>query len=271
VKFDPSDQELLGHLLAKVGKGIMGSHPFINEFIPTVDEDDGICYTHPQKLPGDGQIGKSPLRFDYYLISHMLFPSYYNMKFFLLPGVKLDGSVSHFFHRTFKAYSSGTRKRRKIQQNDDNEHTGGLGGDVRWHKTGKTKPVIIDGVHIGCKKIMVLYSSLKKGEKHEKTNWVMHQYHLGTGEDEKDGEFVVSKIFYQQQPVSKPFDNNKNELQHLPMTLVETLEAEPVIAATLEVALDVAVHQELSPSLTTSPQNYVSDEHHPRQASSNQV
>lgn len=27
----------------------------------------------------------------------------------------------------------------------------------------------------------------------------MHQYHLGTEEDEKEGEFVVSKVFYQQQ------------------------------------------------------------------------
>lgn len=41
--------------------------------------------------------------------------------------------------------------------------------------------------------------STMKGKKPEKTNWVMHQYHLGTGEDEKDGEYVVSKIFYQQQ------------------------------------------------------------------------
>ncbi|XP_026663472.2 SUPPRESSOR OF GAMMA RESPONSE 1 isoform X1 [Phoenix dactylifera] len=163
VKFDPSDQELLWHLLAKVGKGDAKPHPFINEFIPTVEEDDGICYTHPQKLPG----------------------------------VKQDGSMSHFFHRTFKAYTTGTRKRRKINSDDL--------GDVRWHKTGKTKPVIIDGKHLGCKKIMVLYVSSVKGEKSEKTNWVMHQYHLGTGEDEKDGEYVVSKIFYQQ---SKPGDKN---------------------------------------------------------------
>ncbi|KAI9168942.1 hypothetical protein LWI28_004305 [Acer negundo] len=35
--------------------------------------------------------------------------------------------------------------------------------------------------------------------KAQKTNWVMHQYHLGTEEDEKDGEYVISKIFYQQQ------------------------------------------------------------------------
>lgn len=70
---------------------------------------------------------------------------------------------------------------------------------MRWHKTGKTKPVSIDGKHIGCKKIMVLYMSTSKGGKPGKTNWVMHQYHLGTDEDEKDGEYVVSKLFYQQQ------------------------------------------------------------------------
>lgn len=44
---------------------------------------------------------------------------------------------------------------------------------------------------------MVLYISPVKGGKAEKTNWVMHQYHLGTGEDEKDGEYVVSKLFFQ--------------------------------------------------------------------------
>lgn len=28
----------------------------------------------------------------------------------------------------------------------------------------------------------------------------MHQYHLGDNEEEKDGELVVSKVFYQTQP-----------------------------------------------------------------------
>lgn len=44
------------HLLAKVGVEGLKSHPFINEFIPSVDEDDGICYTHPQNLPGEQNI-----------------------------------------------------------------------------------------------------------------------------------------------------------------------------------------------------------------------
>ncbi|XP_050225458.1 SUPPRESSOR OF GAMMA RESPONSE 1 isoform X2 [Mercurialis annua] len=161
VKFDPADQEIIWHLLAKAGAGGFEPHPYIDEFIPTVIKDDGICYTHPQYLPG----------------------------------VRQDGSVSHFFHRAIKAYSTGTRKRRKIQGDDS--------GDVRWHKTGRTKPVILDGIQRGCKKIMVLYMSSVRGGKAEKTNWVMHQYHLGTGEDEKDGDYVVSKIFYQQQSSNK--------------------------------------------------------------------
>ena len=46
---------------------------------------------------------------------------------------------------------------------------------------------------------MVLYVSPVRGGKAEKTNWVMHQYHLGTGEDEKEGQYVISKVLYQQQ------------------------------------------------------------------------
>ncbi|XP_024994307.1 SUPPRESSOR OF GAMMA RESPONSE 1 isoform X2 [Cynara cardunculus var. scolymus] len=168
VKFDPLDQEIIWHLLAKSGVSGFPPHPFIDEFIPTVYEDDGICYTHPQKLPG----------------------------------VQQDGSVSHFFHRAIKAYNTGTRKRRKIHGDDF--------GDFRWHKTGRTKPVVLDGIQRGCKKIMVLYVSPVKGGKAEKTNWVMHQYHLGTGEDEKEGEYVISKVFYQQQSQSKT-PNEKDE------------------------------------------------------------
>jgi hypothetical protein len=119
-----------------------------------------------------------------------------------ISGVKKNGSVSHFFHRTFKAYNTGNRKRRKINTDDL--------ADVRWHKTGKTKPVLVDGKHLGCKKIMVLYISTEKGGKPEKTNWVMHQYNLGTGEDEKEGEYVVSKLFFQQQ--FKPGEKNAQEL-----------------------------------------------------------
>jgi hypothetical protein len=59
VKFDPTDQELIEHLEAKVEAKDMKSHPLIDEFIPTIEGEDGICYTHPEKLPGQ--------KFQYYL------------------------------------------------------------------------------------------------------------------------------------------------------------------------------------------------------------
>ncbi|KAK7358411.1 hypothetical protein VNO77_00338 [Canavalia gladiata] len=161
VKFDPTDQELIEHLEAKVEAKNMKSHPLIDEFIPTIEGEDGICYTHPEKLPG----------------------------------VRRDGLSRHFFHRPSKAYTTGTRKRRKIQNECDLQ-----GGETRWHKTGKTRPVMVNGKQKGCKKILVLYTNFGKNRKPEKTNWVMHQYHLGQHEEEKEGELVVSKIFYQTQP-----------------------------------------------------------------------
>ncbi|GMI97772.1 NAC domain containing protein 75 [Hibiscus trionum] len=161
VKFDPTDQELIEHLEAKVEAKDMKSHPLIDEFIPTIEGEDGICYTHPEKLPG----------------------------------VTTDGLSRHFFHRPSKAYTTGTRKRRKIQTECDLQ-----GGETRWHKTGKTRPVMVNGKQKGCKKILVLYTNFGKNRKPEKTNWVMHQYHLGLHEEEKEGELVVSKIFYQTQP-----------------------------------------------------------------------
>ncbi|XP_061342527.1 SUPPRESSOR OF GAMMA RESPONSE 1-like [Gastrolobium bilobum] len=168
VKFDPSDVELLEHLAAKCGVGNTEPHMFIHEFIPTLEGDQGICYTHPENLPG----------------------------------AKKDGSNVHFFHRTINAFTTGQRKRRKI-------HHDGLSEEhVRWHKTGKTKAIVEDGVHKGFKKIMVLYIKSEKGSKPYKSNWVMHQYHLGTEEDEKDGEYVVSKIFYQQQKQSEKNEEN---------------------------------------------------------------
>ncbi|KAL1195193.1 NAC domain-containing protein 75 [Cardamine amara subsp. amara] len=172
VKFDPTDQELIEHLEAKVkgkeeNKKRSASHPLIDEFIPTIDGEDGICYTHPQKLPG----------------------------------VTRDGLSKHFFHKPSRAYTTGTRKRRKIniQTDHDSELTAGS-SETRWHKTGKTRPVMINGQQRGCKKILVLYTNFGKNRRPEKTNWVMHQYHLGINEEEREGELVVSKIFYQTQP-----------------------------------------------------------------------
>lgn len=59
---------------------------------------------------------------------------------------------------------------------------------------------MVEGKVKGYKKILVLYINYGKQKKPEKTNWVMHQYHLGNNEDEKEGELVVSKVFYQTQP-----------------------------------------------------------------------
>ncbi|KAI7739563.1 hypothetical protein M8C21_014567, partial [Ambrosia artemisiifolia] len=168
VKFEPTDVELLEHLAAKCGVGNEMPHQFIDEFIPTLDVDEGICYKHPENLPG----------------------------------ARKDGNSAHFFYRTTNAYTTGQRKRRKICQESS------LAKDVRWHKTGKTKAVMRNGVQIGCKKIMVLYGVASGGSKPCKLNWVMHQYHLGTVEDEKEGQYVVAKIFYQQQKEVENVDNH---------------------------------------------------------------
>lgn len=53
VKFDPSDAELIEHLAAKCGLGNLEPHKFIDGFIPTLEGDEGICYTHPENLPGE--------------------------------------------------------------------------------------------------------------------------------------------------------------------------------------------------------------------------
>ncbi|GFY87241.1 RNA-binding CRS1 / YhbY (CRM) domain protein [Actinidia rufa] len=116
----------------------------------------------------------------------------------------MDGSSVHFFHRTINAYATGKRKRRKIHNQDGMKQEG-----VRWHKTGKTKSVMENGVQKGYKKIMVLYRTSKKGSKPDKANWAMHQYHLGTAEDEIGGQFVVSKIFYQLQKQSDNTDSSR--------------------------------------------------------------
>ncbi|GJN21476.1 hypothetical protein PR202_gb08955 [Eleusine coracana subsp. coracana] len=160
VKFDPSDLQLLQHLESKIGLGGLEPHVLIDEFIATVENDEGICYSHPENLPG----------------------------------MKKDGSIVHFFHRVSKAYGCGQRKRRRVTAFSDHtvsdEH-------LRWHKTGKTKPIYDNGVTKGWKKILVLYRTTQKGGKSERAPWVMHQYHLGEEEEEKDGDLVVSKVFYQ--------------------------------------------------------------------------
>ncbi|CAL4886941.1 unnamed protein product [Urochloa decumbens] len=161
VKFDPSDLELLEHLEEKNGLGGSKPHVLIDEFIPTIDNDEGICYSHPENLPG----------------------------------MKTDGSNAHFFHRVSKAYGCGQRKRRRVISCSSDQTV--TDENVRWHKTGRSKPLYEKGVQKGWKKIMVLYKTQQRGGKPDKAHWVMHQYHLGEEEDEKDGELVVSKIFFQ--------------------------------------------------------------------------
>ncbi|KAE8659690.1 NAC domain-containing protein 10 [Hibiscus syriacus] len=146
-------------LRGKVISDLRKLHPLLDEFIPTLEGENGICYTHPEKLPG----------------------------------VSKNGQIRHFFHRPSKAYTTGKRKRRKVHTDED-------GNETRWHKTGKTRAVSVGGIVKGFKKILVLYTNYGSQRKPEKTNWVMHQYHLGNNEEEKDGELVVSKVFYQTQP-----------------------------------------------------------------------
>ena len=63
------------------------------------------------------------------------------------------------------------------------------------HKTGNTLPVMVNGRQTGSKKVLVLHTNTNFDQ--QRTNWVMHQYHLGDLEQEKDREVVIYKIFYQ--------------------------------------------------------------------------
>jgi len=56
VKFDPSDVELLEHLAGKCGVGNTQPDMFINEFISTLEGDQGICCTHPENLQGKNSL-----------------------------------------------------------------------------------------------------------------------------------------------------------------------------------------------------------------------
>ncbi|KAG5106351.1 hypothetical protein JHK82_043321 [Glycine max] len=61
-------------------------------------------------------------------------------------GLTRDGLSKNFFHRPSKAYTTGIRKRRKIQNEYDLQ-----GAETRWHKTGKTRLVMVNGKQKGCK------------------------------------------------------------------------------------------------------------------------
>ena len=81
VKFDPTDVELIQHLAGKIGLINSKSHIFIDEFIPTLEEDQGICYTHPKNLPGTDMPAKPTLNalssqstfcFEYFIASFLI-------------------------------------------------------------------------------------------------------------------------------------------------------------------------------------------------------
>ncbi|PKA53556.1 NAC domain-containing protein 8 [Apostasia shenzhenica] len=83
VKFDPSDEELLSHLLAEVGKGEAKRHPLISKFIISLNEDHGFGIIHPQ----------------------------------FLPGIKKDGSMSYFFHPISEMHKPRQIERQKKYKN----------------------------------------------------------------------------------------------------------------------------------------------------------
>ena len=98
-----------------------------------------------------------------------------------------SGLSKHFFQRNSRAFKRGTWTRRKIQSE--------CGMHAMWHNTGNTLPVMVNGRQTGSKKVLVLHTN--KNFDQQRTNWVMHQYHLGDLEQEKERELVLYKIFYQ--------------------------------------------------------------------------
>ncbi|XBI92850.1 hypothetical protein VPH35_029824 [Triticum aestivum] len=173
VKFDPTDLELLEHLEGKVGRA--PSHVLIDDFIPTIEEAEESAI-HIQKIS-------------------LIHDSYFRL---------MDRRNNHFFHKISNAYDVGQRKRRKISNSDH------AVCDVhfRWQKTGKSKHILDNnGLIKGWKKILVLCMRSRKDGitlNKEKTNWTIHQYHLGVDQDEKHGELVVSKVFYQSKKPGQP-------------------------------------------------------------------
>eukprot|EP00271_Cylindrocystis_brebissonii_P003319 TRINITY_DN14146_c1_g1_i1.p1 TRINITY_DN14146_c1_g1~~TRINITY_DN14146_c1_g1_i1.p1 ORF type:complete len:1048 (-),score=209.29 TRINITY_DN14146_c1_g1_i1:1545-4688(-) len=178
MKFDPSDEQLLLHLKRKLGVDGARQHVDIDRFIVTLGEADVACGMHPELI-----------------------------------GSKKDGVNRHYFHQESQTHGNGTRMKRKILTLEDDKEV-----QSRWHKTGKTRPVLANKEQIGFKKIMVLYTCPKKAEapkcpkkaeapkaekphpKDNKTNWVMHQYHWGDEASEASYKWVVSKVFWQVQP-----------------------------------------------------------------------
>ena len=66
---------------------------------------------------------------------------------------------------------------------------------VMWHTTGNTLPVMVNSRQTSSKKVLVVRTN--KNFDQQRTNRVMHQYHLRDLELEKEREMVLCKIFYQ--------------------------------------------------------------------------
>ena len=66
---------------------------------------------------------------------------------------------------------------------------------VMSHKTGNTLPVVVNGQQTGSKNVLVLHTN--KNFDQQRTNRVMHRYHLGDMEQEKERELIFCKIFYE--------------------------------------------------------------------------
>jgi hypothetical protein len=102
-------------------------------------------------------------------------------------GITPSGLSKHFFQHNSRVFKRGKQTRCKIQLE--------CGMHAMWHKTGNTMPMMVNGRQRGSKKVVVLQTS--KNFDQLRTNWVMHHYHLGDLEQEKERELVIYKIFYQ--------------------------------------------------------------------------
>jgi hypothetical protein len=100
VKFDPTDQELLEHLEGKARPDARKLHPLIDEFIPTIEGENGICYTHPERLPGKRSVAHRSCMHLHVLVLHC---SYSCLRTNLL----LPHYISH--HNSQKVLANGRR------------------------------------------------------------------------------------------------------------------------------------------------------------------
>ena len=67
---------------------------------------------------------------------------------------------------------------------------------------------------------MVLYKTWQRGENHDRDNWVMRECHLGEEEAKKDGELVVSKIFYQLANKSMQISETETIMNYAPASVI---------------------------------------------------